>query len=153
MTSALARGKSAEHKVVSLLNRWAGKKVFKRAGLGQKGQDITCSWPRWRYEIEVKLSEIAPHKIGEIVDRECRKKGYWPSRLWFFYRFNGRIWLALPYCVIREIEQTWGQVIGKEVYQIPFYGLYLFEARVLLGKLVDPEEVWGSNEDNLRQLR
>ncbi|MFN3467261.1 MAG: hypothetical protein ACK4WF_06120, partial [Candidatus Brocadiales bacterium] len=62
----------------------------------------------------------------------------------------GKIWLALPYCVVREIEQIWGQIVGKRVCQLPFYGLYLFEAGPLLRKLIDPERIWDSNENSLR---
>lgn len=148
MTTAIAKGRSAEAKVVTLLNGWADGKVFRRAGLGQKGQDIICSWPKWKYQIEVKLQDIHPISILNIFERECKKKGYDPQRLWFFYRCNSRIWVALSTSAVSELESYWGKTLfagDVPCIYLP-YSLYIFGAGALLKKLIDPDKVYGKEE-------
>lgn len=143
MASNCRRGINSENQVVRLLNTWAGKKVFQRAGLGQKGQDIVCSWPRWKYQIEVKLQEIHPLAIKGAYDRECRRKGYGLDNLWFFYRYHGRIWVALPIKVIVTLEDYWGVFFHVSIPSAYVHSLYILEAGALFRKLIDPEKVWG----------
>lgn len=141
----VARGRNSEGKVVALLNKWAGGKVFKRTGLGQKGQDIVCSWPGWKCQIEVKLQEIHPIAISGIFERECKKKGYSPTSLWFFYRYRARIWIALQPEIVSELEGAWGKTVFAADVPSAYlpYRLYIFAAGPLLRKLIDPEKLYG----------
>lgn len=92
--NAINKGRSGEGHIVQLLNKWAGKNVFERRGLGKKGSDIICNDPCWPWTIECKAIEYDFWGLGKILIKEAKKKNYSFDKTFFIFRHKRKIFIA-----------------------------------------------------------
>lgn len=136
--NAINKGRSGEGTVVQLLNKWAGKKIFERRGLGKKGSDIICKDPDWPWVIECKATEYDFWGLGKILVKEAEKKGYSMNKTFFIFRHKRKIFIAssISWWIYNKQSLRVSSIIVHTIQQINCYLLKDFLANIKYEELI-----------------